>query len=63
MAVRAELCLTVQQLIDRLTALPDKSMKVISAGCDCDGDVADVRIVPNYGHIGSVVVLDRYNGD
>lgn len=36
--------LTVEQLIEKLQALPDKTMLVKLEGCDCFGDLADVHI-------------------
>lgn len=36
--------MTVQELIDQLAAVPDKALPVESEGCDCDGDISEVRV-------------------
>jgi hypothetical protein len=37
--------MNVQELIDALNAIEDKTLTVTSEGCDCDGDVGSVTII------------------
>lgn len=40
--------LTVQELIDLLMKVEDKSIKVITEGCDCNGDAGGIEIEKDY---------------
>lgn len=36
--------LTVKELIEKLEAVEDKSLPVMTEGCDCDGKECNVRV-------------------
>ena len=49
--------MTVQQLIDALAAIEDKTREVITEGCDCNGDLGSVEVYGSYVYLNRTVTI------
>ena len=47
--------MTVQQLIDALTEIEDKTREVMTEGCDCVGDLGSVEVTDSYVYLNRTV--------
>lgn len=43
--------MNVEELIAKLQAIEDKSLPIVTMGCDCDGEYCGVEVTKDYVYI------------